>query len=84
MSANFSIRGIPAETMLRLKQEAKEKKVSVNSLILNLLAERMGLTQRKRRIVHHDLDHLAGTWSLKEYENFEKNIEIFGRIVGEQ
>jgi hypothetical protein len=24
----------------------------------------------KKKVVHHDLDHLAGTWSVAEYQDF--------------
>jgi len=33
-----------------------------------------------KTIVHDDLDHLAGTWSNKDYKEFQKKIKDFETI----
>ncbi len=60
-SLNFNLRGIPSEVMNLLKQEAKRLRTSVNSLLLKMIEQKLGLTSK--RTIHHDLDHLAGSWS---------------------
>jgi len=34
----------------------------------------------KTAVVHNDLDHLAGTWSNKDYKEFQKKIKDFETI----
>ena len=33
-----------------------------------------------KSLVHHDLDHLAGSWSAKEAEEFKENTLFFEQI----
>ena len=77
---NFNLRGISPETMATLKQEAEKEHTSVNSLILNLIENSMGLIHEVKRHQYHDLDKLAGTWSIKDANEFEKNIKDFEKI----
>lgn len=76
--SNFNLRNIPSELMLHLKQESKRLHVSVNSLLLKLIEQSLGFTCEK--FTHHDLDHLAGSWSKKEEEVFNKNTQAFEQI----
>lgn len=39
-----------------------------------------GLRKKKRMVVYNDLDHLAGTWSDKEYKEFQKIMKDFETI----
>lgn len=68
---NISVRGIDDETASRLKAAAKRRGTSVNSLVVRLLRSGVGLRPEGPRIpVHHDLDHLAGTWSEEDHREF--------------
>ena len=78
--SNFNLRGIPPETMLLLKRQAQEQHISVNLLIIQLIEQGMGLFGKIKKIRHHDLDHLAGTWSETDSKNFEKNTKYFEKI----
>lgn len=79
MSAySFNLRGIPTEVMAQLKREAKKLHVSVNILILKMIEKGLGITTAKQTF--HDLDHLAGTWSDKDAQEFEKNTKYFEKI----
>jgi len=79
MSAgSFNLRGIPTEVMSMLKQEAKRLHISVNVLILKMIEQGLGFSRPKRK--YHDLDHLAGTWSEEEAEEFENNTKYFEKI----
>lgn len=77
-ASNFNLRGIPSEVMDQLKREAKRLRVSVNALVLNLIERGLGFSSQK--IVYHDLDHLAGSWSLAEEEEFKENTQAFEQI----
>ena len=43
----------------------------MNSVILHVLRDRLGLSKRKFRTVRHDLDDLAGTWTEEEAREFD-------------
>lgn len=79
MSAfNFNLRGIPSEVMVLLKQEAKRLHTSVNALVLKMIEQGLGFTREKW--AHHDLDHLAGTWSVAEEKTFKESTQSFEQI----
>jgi hypothetical protein len=78
-SSNFNLRGISPEVMSLLKSKAKEEHSSVNVLILKYIDQGIGKT-RKKRIAYDDLDHLAGTWSKQDFEEFKKNTKCFEEV----
>ncbi len=75
--ATMTIRGLDDLTVKALKEKAKQEGTSVNSTIVKLLKEDLGLKKKKLIVVHNDLDHLAGTWSDKEYKEFQKTMKDF-------
>jgi hypothetical protein len=80
MTSNIHLRCVDQKMMIRLKQEAKNRNMSVNKLILVLLKGTLGLSHEQTKIVHHDLDKFAGTWSKQEAKKFLKSIEYFEKI----
>ena len=74
----FILKDIPSETMDLLKKEAKRLRISVNTLVLKMIERGLGLTREKP--IHHDLDHLAGSWSAQEEKMFKKNTQSFEKI----
>lgn len=77
---NFNLRGISSEVMVILKQEAEKQDTSVNALILKLVEKGIGFSHEVKRPVYHDLDECAGTWTLKDANEFEKSIKDFEKI----
>jgi len=73
-----SLRGIDEEMEKILKKEAQKAETSLNTTILNLIRESIGL--RKRHKVYQDLDELAGTWNEKDEEIFKENTQFFDKI----
>ena len=63
-----------------IKKKAKQEGVSVNSLVWRIIKEGLGLKKKPRNIVFTDLDNLAGTWSEKEYSEFQKKIADLEKI----
>ena len=77
----ITLRGIDAELEKALQEKARELSTnSLNSTILRVLHESLGLAKRRYGTVHHDLDHLAGTWSSADLEEFERSTAVFGQI----
>lgn len=79
-TSNFNLRKVPSDVMLLLKKEAAKKKISINSLILQIIEQGIGITHLTKKTVFHDLDHLAGTWSTKDKKTFDDNIRSFENI----
>ena len=81
MSApNFNLRNIAPNVMLLLKKKAAQQKVSVNSLILQILEQDLGVAHPTKKAVFHDLDYLAGTWSSEDKKTFDDNIKTLETI----
>lgn len=77
---NFNLRGIPAEVMNKLKQEAKKQQISINSMLLNIIQNNIGYSSQVKRHTYHELDKLAGTWSKKDAKTFAKDAKSFEKI----
>lgn len=78
---NVNIRGLDAAVHQRLKKEAREKGLSLNNLIVKYLRQDVGLdTPDKKNLTHHELDKLAGTWSKKDVQDFQKAVSAFEAI----
>lgn len=75
--STITIRGIDETTARILKERAKKEGISVNAVMLKTLRESLGLEKKRRNIIHNDLDHLAGTWSEKDFAEFQKRIADF-------
>jgi plasmid stability protein len=78
--AVMTIRGLDDITIKKLKEKAKQEETSINAVLVKILRQGLGLEKKKRTIVYNDLDHLAGTWSEKDYKEFLKRIEDFEKI----
>ena len=77
----ITLRGVDEELEKALRAKAKELATSsLNSTIIHVLHESLGLTKRRYHATHHDLDHLAGTWSDKDRREFEKATTAFEQI----
>lgn len=78
--ANIHVRGLDDQLIQRLKQIACQQNMSVNTLILNIIQQRLGGQPRLKAIIYHDLDKLAGTWASGEAKAFMKSISDFEEI----
>ena len=67
-----------------LKREAKRKGVSINSYVLSLLKDTIGFidSNSQQKQVFSDLDHLAGTWSREEADEFDSALKEQRQIDG--
>jgi hypothetical protein len=65
----ITVRNLPPAVAKAVREKARREKLSLNKAIVKLLEEATGAGPRARTL-HHDLDHLAGTWSEAEYQEF--------------
>jgi hypothetical protein len=78
--ATMTVRGIDTEVAKLLKDQANSEGISVNALLLKMVKESLGIEKKKRTKIYHDLDHLAGTWSEKDFKEFQKNVEYLEKV----
>jgi plasmid stability protein len=76
----LSLRGIDEELAENLKKTAKKTGTSLNKTVLEILRKSVGAKSKKREVVYHDLDDLAGTWAESDWEQFKKAAKPFGAI----
>jgi hypothetical protein len=79
----MTLRGIDETISGALKEKARREDTSVNSVMLRILKEGLGLEKKKRNVVYDDLDHLAGTWSAEDAAEFEKATAVFEKVDDE-
>ena len=76
----MTIRGLDDVTVKALKDKAKQEGTSVNTILLKILKEDLGLKKKTRTVIYNDLDHLAGTWNEKDFVEFQERVEDFEKI----
>jgi hypothetical protein len=65
----ITARKLPPAVVRAVKEKAREENLSLNRAIVAILEEATGF-RPGRRVLHLDLDHLAGRWSDEEYGEF--------------
>lgn len=70
----ITLRNIPAELREAIERRAESEGLSLNKTVIRMLEELVGARRNQGRSLHHDLDHLAGTWSREEAEAFEASL----------
>ena len=73
MSA-ITLRNIPPEVQKAIRAKARQKRISVNRAVIELLEERVGILNTRKKSAHHDLDDLAGSWTAAENKSFQKAV----------
>ncbi|HBG04135.1 MAG: hypothetical protein A2075_01125 [Geobacteraceae bacterium GWC2_58_44] len=76
----MTLRGIDDAISGALKEKARREDTSVNTVMLRILKESLGIEKKKRIVIYDDLDHLAGTWSLKDLTEFENATSAFEKV----
>lgn len=76
----LTIRGIEPELANKIKESSNNCGESINKLILRILKSAFGLREKQVFPTYHDLDHLAGTWTKEDEEEFYKNIKGLEKI----
>jgi plasmid stability protein len=77
----ITLRNLPPEVAKTVQQRAKQKRTSVNKAVIELLEESVGgKAKKKEKTRYHDLDHLVGTWTKEEADEFDKIVKSFRTI----
>ena len=76
----MTLRGIDERIAGALKERARKEDSSVNTVMLRILKESLGLEKKKRSVLYDDLDHLAGTWSDQDAAEFERATAVFEAV----
>ena len=77
----ITLRGLDDSSKEKLKRMAKQQGKSVNQFILDTLKERLGTKkQKKYTVVYHDMDHLFGQWSEREFQQIQEKIDAERQI----
>ena len=76
----MTIRGLDDLTVKALKEKAKKEGSSINAALIKLVHGNLGIKNKKRTVVYNDLDHLAGTWSDKDFKEFLQATADFEKI----
>jgi plasmid stability protein len=79
--ATMSIRGLDDKALARLKQRAEREGSSVNSLVVQILQDDGGAKAKVPSLRRHrDLDALAGTWTERDANAFERATAPFSKV----
>ena len=77
----LTIRGLDPALVARLRELSEREGISLNKAALRLLRKGAGLeTPARADVVGSSLDHLFGTWSQAEVDEFEHAVEIFEQV----
>ncbi len=76
----ITLRGVDEQIAGALKARAGKEDASVNTVMLRILKESLGLEKKKRSVFYDDLDHLAGTWSEEDAAEFERASAVFEAV----
>jgi plasmid stability protein len=76
----ITLRGVDENLENALRKRAQKGNESINKTILNILKKATGQHKEKPFKENHDLDELAGTWTQKDANEFNKNTEFFNQI----
>ncbi|PYQ61727.1 MAG: hypothetical protein DMF58_03825 [Acidobacteria bacterium] len=76
----ITLRNIPPRVEKAIRAKAREKRISANKAVIELLEERVGILEERRTIPYTDLDSLAGAWSTREAKAFERALEVARQI----
>jgi plasmid stability protein len=78
---NLSIRGLDDKALAALKRRAAKEDASVNTLVVRLIEQGLGLRRAKPALVRHDdLDALAGAWRKQDASEFDRATAPFTKV----
>ena len=68
----ITLRNIPPEVQKGIRERARRKRISANRAVIELLQERLAVPRREKDGLYHDLDHLFGSWTAEQAEEFDR------------
>ena len=77
----MTIRGLEPILIDKMKEFAKQQNKSLNQFVVETLMLHMGMKKEKKfTALYHDLDHLFGRWSEKEFNLIQRKIDSERKI----
>jgi hypothetical protein len=76
----MTIHGIDAKLKKAIARQAELNNECLNQTAIRLLKNALGLNKKTVIKKYTDMDHLAGTWTKEEADQFMRNIDLFERI----
>ena len=76
----ITLRNIPSDLSRRIERRAKDKGSSLNRTVIQILDDALGTSKKRAARLHHDLDHLAGSWSEDEAREFDEDLAAQRKI----
>lgn len=80
MMAQLTIRGVPEDIKRELEHRARAAGLSVNRLVLNMLADRARPTAEEKTRRREAIRRLAGSWTPEEIAHFKERLAEMRRI----
>ena len=72
----ITLRGLEPSLAEKLKRAAKKQGKSINQMVKDTLKQHLGMSKDKKfTLVHHDLDHLFGRWSVEKFKRIQRKID---------
>jgi len=75
----MTIRGLEPILIDKMKESAKQQNQSLNQFVVETLMLHMGM-KKKFTAEYHDLDHLFGIWSEKDFKRIQGKIDSERKI----
>ena len=77
----MTIRGLEPTLIDKMKEFAKQQNQSLNQFVIETLMLHMGMKKEKKFTAeYHDLDHLFGIWSEKDFKRIQGRIDSERKI----
>lgn len=71
----ITLRNLPPELTRIIRRKADEQHASINKVVISLLEKSAGVrTKKSEKVLFHDLDVLAGSWTREEAAAFDKTL----------
>ena len=68
----ITLRNIPPQVQKAISKKVRARGISANRAVIELLQERLAVPRRGKDGLYHDLDHLFGTMSAEEADEFDR------------
>lgn len=68
-STHLTVRNLPKKVAAAVRAESRRRRKSLNQTVIDLLAAATGTSEQQP--MPNGLEKLAGTWSQREYDEFE-------------
>ena len=77
----ITLRNIPHDISREIQNVAQKKQLSYTRAAIQILQKALGISSSSpKSVLHHDLDHFAGSWSSEQGHDFDSSLQEQRRI----